>query len=1381
MDIVRTSTHKDAYLTQSLIGLLPALFITAAQAAPIADEPLFMGAAAKPNLMLAIDNSGSMDYEVLLDTNDGGLWWDYVTNSFVNDDGSLIFQADRKFAYLFPNGYSIAYDGQRMRDNSRPAIPPVKAYAFIRSADFNAGYYDTNATYQPWPSYGGFTFTNIDPTQAPWDPVFNPTTFNLDLTQNLNSSDPFWQFFILDSGMVCDDVGTRNCPLGDTTYNYYPATFYAKDTTSVYTYNKPGPNSYQLDPTQSIILEAESATPTPPLELVTGGEFQERASDNLYLGSPEGIDNSATPPTSAEATYSFTKSGMVNIWIRRQMKSSSTDSMWISVSNVGYFDVTLNDFAFFLDWFIVGTDNWHRWSVGHDTPPNRLDESWQWELWGTANLTGSNQELKIATAEGGVLYDQILITSNLTLVPSGDVTYDDGTAIYARDCAQPQKSQHYHDFVDHPTQFNGVDAIAPDGSCLKKYEIKPTTTTYPSGRSYAAEMQNFANWFTYYRRRHHAMRGGLAKAFDGISGIRAGMFYINDRVDVTMEDFDASKINFLNKNYLGVERGSTPLRSGLEHAGRQFMRTDANAPIIEACQKNYTLLFTDGYNTDMSYSSVGNVDNADSAPFADGYSNTLADIARFYYKNNPRPDLPSGQVINVECDGSSPPWMDCNSNLHMNTFTVSLGTEGRIFGKTHHKVQDAFDNPPVWPNVNISKDPSQVDDLYHAAVNGHGEIFNARNTAELANVLSEAVESIIEEKGSSSSLAVNSSSLNANSLTFRAGFDTTDWSGEFKAFRIDNATAQVTTEQWDAGAQLDARVPNSRVIITHDGSDGVPFRWANLNATQTTDLNTAPDGTLDTNGRDRLDYIRGDNSRAGTLFRERETQLGAIINSSPVFVGSPEMKWPSVDPFGDASYRYEQFKRNYVNRTPAVYVGANDGMLHGFIADNSLSGGYEAMAYVPGGLYSTTAGEGLHYLTDPSYSLSATVDLESTVSDVYIDTGSGTRTWATILVGGLRGGGKGLFALDVTDPSTYSEGNAANIALWEFTSNDDPDMGELIRKPSIAMMANNKWAVIFGNGYNNTGDGGGHLFILFIEEGVDGTWSAGDYMKLPTQGSTGLSAATVADEDGDSIADRIYAGDLEGNIWAFDVSNSNPSRWESAYKQGPNLKPLFTAKIGTTPQPIVAAPTLIRNGEVTSGSGTNVMVLFGTGKYFSVGDPTSTATQSFYGVWDKGDDELLRSNLEPRTLTNLGSSRTVSGNAINWSTQHGYYMDLPDPGERIMSLTVVREEVAFFNTIMPNSNVCEAGGQGWLMSLDANTGLLPSSAAYDTNGDGQVSDADTISAGQLLEEGMPTGSTFLDDNQLIGTTDGQIISRRIITGEYSRLGRLAWTEKFRRR
>ncbi|RMF13160.1 MAG: hypothetical protein D6758_13720 [Gammaproteobacteria bacterium] len=1402
----------------------------------LADQPLWMGSSVKHNIMLAIDDSGSMDFETLMPTNDGALWWDESTQSYVNSTkGVPNFEADYKDPYLFPIGIS----------STSTTIAPFRVNAFVRSSSYNKAYYDPSVTYLPWPSYGGYSFANQDPKAAKLDPLDVAESGTLDLTTS--HSGKFYTYL----GGWCNDNGGKCGSSATRTITYYPATYYVKDTTSTYKFYTSGgpsvPVSSQFTTSNSLLFESDDTT-DPAVEhnnkwsSYNTGSPATDASGNKYSGTNvSGLsETGSTVPRASKAgqvRISFSGlSGRVAIWFRVWWPGDSSDSFWVNLKGYDRNDIDEHDKN---TWALDKNNNdWYPWK---DHATNQADgnfvakkSAWQWVKWAEVNITSASdpQLLRIRGREDGAFLDQVLVTTNTgsSAKPVGELVLGSGSGggssgggTYVTRSCDPASVLpiHYEEFEIDPSRFVGVDAIGPDGACLKKVEIK-SGNTFPSGRTYSAEIQNFANWFSYYRRRNQAMRGGLASAFQGLNGIRAGMFWINTRNDVTMLDLDDStQLNtFLKNHYTKSMGGGTPLRKALEYAGNQFKRTDANAPVTSECQKNFTLLFTDGFNnnnaSDVS-STIGDADKNEGAPYADSYERTLADIAMYFYKNNIRPDLPAGQVaIPANCDASK--GEDCNKNLHMNTFTAGLGAKGSIYGVTHSTVADAYANPPTWPNVNTGKrDEKQLDDLYHAAVNGRGDMFNADTPVALRTALSDAVRSILKVIGSSSGVTFNTASLQTDTLLYSATFNSTSWAGELEAKSLDT-DGKVKSTAWKASTILDARnlATDPRVILTYKSDaanpDGVAFQWANLPAIGQDDLNYKGTSSGDGLGQKRLDWLRGDRSNEATLFRSRSSRLGDIVNSSPVVVGKPAMSWPDKAPFGDTNDRYSEFKNgtgtkytSVPKRNSVIYVGANDGMLHGFNAKSGTDGGKEVLAYVPAALYSTDTKKGLRYLTDPNYQHRYYVDLSPVASDVYIKNEvGGSRSWRTILVGGLRAGGRGLFALDVTNPTDFSENptNAAKTVLWEFTANDDADLGYITEPPVVAMMNNSKWAVIFGNGYGSTsGSGGtqgtGKIFILFIEEGLDGKWTVNsDYIKLDTKVVAGVSGVAVADTDGDMIADRLYAGDDAGNMWAFDVSSSNTNSWGPANGSETNPDPLFTAKDSSgNAQPITAAPGIQRHATVKTDSTNdpNILVTFGTGKYLSNGDPADTQTQSFYAVWDKGNNKgnKLRSNLHRMKLTDSGSTRKISnagGSSVNWSTDYGFYFDFDTvTGERLVHKPLLRNDYAIFVTTIPESSACAGGGSSWLMVVALTDGLTPANPVIDMDGDGDVDSNDAISSGKKLDDinnkpahlSKKIYTSKSDQSSGTGSCGAGVNCTTVDLGEKSiQTGRLGWHELF---
>ena len=753
----------------------------------------------------------------------------------------------------------------------------------------------------------------------------------------------------------------------------------------------------------------------------------------------------------------------------------------------------------------------------------------------------------------------------------------------------------------------------------------------------------------------------------------------------------------------------------------------------------------------------------------------------------------------------------------MVTYTIAFGVDGTL---TDADMPTDTTSPFTWPDANAG-DPQKIDDMRHAAWNSRGEFLSAKSSDKLITSLRGALASISGRTGSAASVAFNTGSLSTNSEVYLALFNSERWSGDMLAFPLDPDTGVIDPNRaWSAATQLDNRNlgSNPRTILTHNGTDGVALRWNSLTTAQKNDFRTNSSGSLDNiaTGMARLDHLRGNRncepstpgtcsySDGGNTFntkslRERDSRLGDILHSGPVFAGTPESNWPDIAPFpSTAGSTYTDFQAANANRAGVVYAGGNDGMLHAFLQ----ASGEELFAYVPGPLFSTNANEGLHYLSDPGYTHRYYVDQTVSIADAYVQTTpGGSIGWKTVLVGALRGGGRGLFALDITNPTTISESGTVpeDVVMWEFTNANDNDLGYTFSRPSIVPLEGVsgaiRWAAVFGNGYNDTGTGESQLFIVFLEGGIDGTWTLGsDYIKISTgTGSTtnrnGLSTPAVIDSDGDGFADRAYAGDLEGNMWAFDLSGSDTTNWDVAYRTGQTPNPLFTT---ATNQQITTTPVIVRNSDQPTSvtNAPNTLVIFGSGQYLTTGDISTTNTQSMYGIWDSGDDNLTRSDLVEQIIgvdvsTEGVTGRTLTDVSVNYggNTEKGWFMDFPTPGERSITDPVIRGDLVFFNTTIPDNDPCNFGGSGWLMVAKWINGGKPDEVAFDLNGDGTLGNLDLVGgleAAGMQIDGLPTSPVNLGNKRYVATTettDGSSINTTDIQKvDGPDTGRLSWEE-----
>jgi type IV pilus assembly protein PilY1 len=911
----------------------------------------------------------------------------------------------------------------------------------------------------------------------------------------------------------------------------------------------------------------------------------------------------------------------------------------------------------------------------------------------------------------------------------------------------------------------------------------------------AAEQINFANWFSYYRLREHATKAAVTQVVSS-SSARMGMatLHHNNGVGIEIKDMtDATNKENLLKDIVKIDsRDGTPLRRSLNNVGKYFdqssstpsglnISTSSTAkPILSAanggeCQQNFTMLMTDGQWNGSAPSGINQQDNTVDNNYVypahkDTVSKTLADVAMKWYKTDLAPSLANKVPVQ---DGANAINLDENNKQHMVTFGVAFGPNGTLTADPVDRTA-AF----VWP-VPTAGSTETVDDLRHAAYNGRGKFLSAKNPQTLIKALQNVITDIESRQGSAAAVSFNTTSLVAGTSVFFASFDTTAWKGDVRSISIDPVSGVLGATNWRAASVLDSKSNvniASRAIYTWGldsvaAKNGVLFNWSTVNPQPATvisdDFKKNQDTSVDvapfTDSQARMNYVRGDTSNDGVgLIRNRSSRLGDIINSAPYFVGSPVSNWPNSGlPFSTYATLYSTYQ-SALETTPRqgmVYVGANDGMLHGFKEDD----GEEVFAYVPSSPASSSDNDGLHYLTESDYQHRYYVDGSPISADVYLRAEAlGTQAWHTILVGSLRGGGQGLYALDVTDPSQFLNTQAAakDLVMWEFTNQDDADLGFTFSDPQITMMNNGEWAVIIGNGYNATGTDTAKLMILFIERGIDGVWAAGDYIKLDTGVGTainknGLSTPTLIDLDGDGKTDRIYAGDLHGNMWAFDVSNGASSNWEIAHEDGSaNKIPLFTAAhhagnppvqvLGTpTPQPITMKPLVVKPSWITdTGLNTpNVMVYFGTGQYIATGDASNTDQQTFYGVWDTGIVPVSGASVLPTNLVEQTflpgfpvDARVLSHNSVSYAAtpstgDQGWFVNLPESGERVVVNAFVLQGLVFFNTLAPSSAPCSAGGSSWLMAVNQETGANPDFSAFDITGDRDLDTADVVTDG----------------------------------------------------
>ncbi len=1000
-------------------------------------------------------------------------------------------------------------------------------------------------------------------------------------------------------------------------------------------------------------------------------------------------------------------------------------------------------------------------------------------------------------------------------------------------------------------------------------------------------IQNYAQWYTYYRRRAFVAQRALTElAFNSDARMGLATLWNHNSVGTEIADMtvDANKTALLNAIGDISHANGTPLQRALYNSGRYFetgngaafgsSSTTLTSPILPqadggACQQNFAIVMSDGYYNE-SFSGLGDEDGNDDSYFDGGdyagsASNTLADIAMHFFETDLNTTLndevPESSLVN---NG------DLNNDMHQHliTYTVAFGVTGNLEcspmeedcyqrnedGELVNEDGDELEEGelPVretWPSTISSASPDTVDDMWHAAVNGRGDFLSANNPDALIESLENAISDIEARNSASAAVAANSTSLNSGTVVYQARFNTGDWHGDLISTPVSfgpsdsrpgcaglTSGTPCTENNWRAGGENgeinSQNYDSTRVIVTSKSTtlnptgEGIPFRWplnhaspgANeLNSNQINALlvNRPTDITgLDeaTYGQNLVNYLRGDqtnelnsdgsSSTDFAIFRLRENGvLGDIVNSEPKFVSAPTSGFPDsleAEP-------YSSFVSANANRRKLVWVGANDGMLHAFNAESDPNdgGGDSVFAYIPRQSYDNIAS-----LAQSDYSHQYFVDGSPTVGDVYFG-----GDWQTVILGSHRAGGQGVFALNITDPTLLTEEQSAidQVFMWEF---EDPDLGYTFGQPDIVRLGNGTWVAIFGNGYNNSesisvGDatsdnGDAYLFVVNIATGEL-------IRKISTgEGSTttpnGLATVTPVDATGNAITDYIYGGDLEGNMWRFDVRANNPDAWTATR--------LFTALApDNSAQPITTRPSVAFHPDESQNG---VLVYFGTGRYIDTSDASSgnQQTQTFYAIWDdfstNGRPTLNRSEEDYYQRTILtqeevefdtdgdsvnDTTATVritsddDPDPINWASQYGWYMDLVNPdgnnyGERQVTDSIVRSNQIIFTTAIPDNVACNFGGTSFLMVLDSSDGS-PLEASFDLDGDGDLDPAsglmlNGIASGPTIITSQPGGGNPEDpppmDVVILNSSSGNLISELIPPAEGEPGSRTSWSE-----
>lgn len=936
----------------------------------------------------------------------------------------------------------------------------------------------------------------------------------------------------------------------------------------------------------------------------------------------------------------------------------------------------------------------------------------------------------------------------------------------------------------------------------------------PPNCTYTEEMTNFANWYAYYRTRMQMMKSSAGRAFLALDNrYRVGFVTINESSSkyLPVAMFDATqKTNWYAKFYAVDPESSTPLREAMANAGRYFAGKQPGVltgdPMEYACQQNFELITTDGYWNGTSSNvkeldgttTMRNYDNADSGTSkrADaaydggiaGASNTLADVAMYYYKTDLRNSTLgncTGALGSDVCQDIVP--MTTKDKLaglagtqHMTTFSLGLADglmtyqsdyENAVTGDVS-KIKTgasgcAFSGSGTcnWP-LPVADSQTALDDLWHAAVNGRGTYYNARDPASLAAGLTSALSGINVRLAAAAASATSSPNITQTDRSiFSSTYRTTKWDGEVTAQLINPTTGDVEPAiLWSAQTQLDTLVHadasatlSARHIYTFDNANALgnylkDFVYDNLTVGEkayfdnkctftlltqcTTATLTAAEIASGNDGSNLVNYLRGNQLLETGVFRARDHYLGDTVNAKPAYVKLPQFS------FNDAGYSTFKSTQASIPRQGVLYMGSNDGMLHAFNSDT----GTEMWAYVP-----KIVMPNLYKLAEASYATlhQYYVDGSPETMDIYVDAAGAAASgqsvgWHTILVGGLGLGGRGFYALDVTDPSNPK-------ALWEICSDStlcaisDADIGYSYGNPVIVKRSTDqKWVVLVTSGYNNVspGSGKGTLFVLDAVTGavLDKTATTGAATNPPS----GLAKLSpwIDSISTDFTTRFVYGGDLNGDVWRFDLGAVGAAGAPTVTKIA-SLKDGSGVAQSVTTRPELGDPLNNTTNNPLAGTGSlygtgNPAVFVTTGRYLGSTDLSNLQIQSVYGIKDDlaltgaaayiGNPRVpeagFASFVKQYIYEPTATTRTTSHNAVSWITNSGWYADfmasdpatnLPvspstSPGERVNLDPQLVSGTLIVVTNVPETSACTIGGTSWLYSFDFLAGQYVSTA-----------------------------------------------------------------------
>ncbi len=778
-------------------------------------------------------------------------------------------------------------------------------------------------------------------------------------------------------------------------------------------------------------------------------------------------------------------------------------------------------------------------------------------------------------------------------------------------------------------------------------------------------------------------------------------------------------------------------------------------------------------------------------------SNTLADVAAYYFQTDLRqPSLANcGSVVDV-CTNNVPipEGMTGRNHQHMVTHTVGLAASGSLRYQENYveapsgDFRDIVDGKRAWPDPIYFNGPERIDDLWHAAVNGGGRYFNVSSPEQLAAALSQTMANIRAAIGAAAAAATsNQEPAEGDSLLFATRYRSIYWDGELEARAINLNDGSVSNSPtWTASRKLDSKVSaamDRRTIWYQSVSNPANlkrFVWSNLDAgeqallsdmcgtrprlSQCSNLSSAEMAAL--TGERLLNYLRGQYGfedrvdNAAKLFRRRDHVLGAVVNAQPLYVGRPAFRY--------ADDNYGEFRdKTQANRKGTVYVAANDGMLHAFDAAT----GEENWAFIPAAVLTdlyryadTKFSQQFSYLLDgtpvagdvcPSTPVATdiatgTAMTNSSATAVSTITRCTADQWRTLLVGSLGAAGREFYALDITDP-------AAPRALWRFGVAQSVDLGYALGRPLITKRHDGRWVVVLTSGYNNLspGSGQGYLFVL-------DAYSGQLLQKIGTDAGSTTDPAGLAQINGwvenlmDNTALHFYGGDLQGNIWRFDVDTPYPADGSRAVRLAQLVR-------NGVKQPVTTRPEL---SEVRVGAQRSIVVTVGTGSYLGTSDAKDKAVQSIYSFRDDLDQSGygdVRNQLVEQRLSSVSgntAARSVTANPVDWgisSAKRGWFLDLMVDseltGERVTLDPDQQQGVLRIVTNTPDGAACRPGAESWIYEIDYLTG------AYIPNTEGRVIarrvGSSSLTAGaRTLKLGERIVTLITDERGTLSTVQG---------------------------